>query len=102
MTDTSNSRSNEDTEEYLRLRYKASAIEAFNLFIKRNVPEDLHAHFADSDDNEAEFVRRAIDRDRLLHGEMLIGEDEKILDWANPARTLGRNEIRAEQRERNV
>lgn len=46
--------------EYDALRSATDPIAAFNLFVKRNVDPSLHAHFADSDGNEAEFVRRAI------------------------------------------
>jgi hypothetical protein len=50
-----------ELKEYLQLRNGTDPIEAFNLFIKRNCP-DLYAHFIDSDDNEAEFVRRIMRR----------------------------------------
>lgn len=46
--------------EYQALRFATDPIEAFNLFVKRHVDPSLHAHFADNDDNEAEYVRRAI------------------------------------------
>lgn len=50
----------DDTAEYIKLRTTKDPIEAFNLFIKRNVDPSLHAHFDDCDDNEAEYVRRTI------------------------------------------
>lgn len=50
----------EELEEYIELRTSIDPIKAFNLFVKRNCPADVQAHFADSDDNEAEFVRRII------------------------------------------
>ncbi len=50
----------DDEGEYLALRNATDPIAAFNLFVKRNVDPSLHAHFADSDPNEAEYVRRAI------------------------------------------
>ncbi len=50
----------DDEAEYLALRNATDPIAAFNLFVKRNVDPSLHAHFADSDPNEAEYVRRAI------------------------------------------
>lgn len=49
-----------DDAEYVALRDATDPIDAFNLFVKRNVDPSLHAHFADSDPNEAEYVRRAI------------------------------------------
>jgi hypothetical protein len=36
------------------------AIDAFDRFVNQYAPEDLRAHFADNDDNAAEYVRRAI------------------------------------------
>lgn len=50
----------EEQAEYQALRFATDPIEAFNLFVKRHVDPSLHAHFADDDDNEAEYVRRAI------------------------------------------
>jgi hypothetical protein len=47
-------------DSYIELRTTNDPIKAFNLFIERNVDPSLHAHYADSDDNEAEFVRRSI------------------------------------------
>ncbi|MCT7373384.1 hypothetical protein [Mycolicibacterium llatzerense] len=46
--------------EYQALRFATDPIAAFNLFVKRNVAPSLQPHFADNDDNEAEYVRRAI------------------------------------------
>ncbi|WP_141564416.1 hypothetical protein [Mycolicibacterium palauense] len=37
-------------------------IEVFNAFVTLRTDPSLHAHFADSDDNDAESVRRAIRR----------------------------------------
>lgn len=48
------------TGEYLALRYAENPVEAFNLFIKHWVPPKWHAHLVDTDDNDAEFVRRHI------------------------------------------
>lgn len=48
------------TGEYLALRYADEPVEAFDLFIKYWVPPKWHAHLADTDDNDAEFVRRHI------------------------------------------
>lgn len=50
----------DEQAEYQALRFASDPIAAFNLFVKRHVPAELHAHFADDDDNEAEYVRRAI------------------------------------------
>lgn len=49
-----------DMDEYVKLRYATDAIEAFNIFVKRNCDPTLYAHFMDDDDNEAEYVREAI------------------------------------------
>jgi hypothetical protein len=49
--------------EYAALRNARDAIEAFNLFVKRNVDESRQAQYAEHGENEAEFVRRAIRRD---------------------------------------
>jgi hypothetical protein len=61
--------------EYLRLRElseeaarERDAIEAFNLFLKRWVHPDWWGHIMDDDDNDAEYVRRAIRR--VVQGEM--------------------------------
>lgn len=59
MTTTAPSQEEQDTRGYVELRYATDPIQAFNLFIKRNCP-DNYTHFIDSDDNEAEFVRRII------------------------------------------
>lgn len=64
-----------ELEEYIRLRNTTDPIEAFNIFIKRNCP-DLYAHFIDTDDNEAEFVRRAINSQLLSFIKRI--EDEVI------------------------
>ncbi|WP_396921610.1 hypothetical protein [Mycolicibacterium sp.] len=48
------------TGEYLALRYADYPVEAFDLFVKYWVPPKWHAHLADTDDNDAEFVRRHI------------------------------------------
>lgn len=67
----------EELREYIKLRYSTDPIEAFNLFIKRNCP-DLYAHFIDTDDNEAEYVRRIISStNRTLIDKIIAGLPEK-------------------------
>lgn len=58
MTDTTDEAA--EQAEYQALRFATDPVEAFNLFVKRNVPANLRSHFAGTDDNEAEYVRRAI------------------------------------------
>lgn len=45
-----------------------TALEMFDEFVRDYVDPSLHAHFADNDDNRAEYVRRAI---RRAAGEVL-------------------------------
>lgn len=74
----------QELREYVLLRETSDAIEAFNLFIKRNCP-DRYAHFIDSDDNEGEYVRRAIvaniqsEKDKLLD-ELLEAVEQSTID----------------------
>lgn len=51
-------------EDYLKLsgQVDCDPIEAFAIFIKRNVDTDLQGHLLDTDDNDGEFMRRIIDR----------------------------------------
>lgn len=49
-----------ELEDYLALRDSQDAEAVFNLFVKRWVHPSWHPHLADSDDNEAEYVRRTI------------------------------------------
>jgi hypothetical protein len=51
--------------EYAALRDCRDAVSAFDLFVKRNVPEARQAQFADGSNHEADLVRRAI---RRCHG----------------------------------
>ncbi|MGB3353396.1 MAG: hypothetical protein WBB00_11530 [Mycobacterium sp.] len=51
--------------EYAALRDCRDAVAAFDLFVKRNVPESRQAQFADGSSQEADLVRRAI---RRCHG----------------------------------
>jgi hypothetical protein len=48
--------------DYIRLREVEDPIEGFNLFLRRNIPPAWLPHYLDSDDNEAEFVRRKIQK----------------------------------------
>ena len=59
--------------EYEALLSATDPIAAFNLFVKRNVDPSLHAHFSDSDANEAEFVRRAIRASMVLRVVLAAG-----------------------------
>ncbi len=50
-------------EDYAKLsgQQECSAVEAFNIFIRRNLPVARHAHLLDSDDNDGQFVRDVIE-----------------------------------------
>lgn len=72
MSDSPTPESKDSLQEYINLRYEITdPIEAFNLFIKRNLPE-LYAHFIDSDDNEAEYVRRIVTAHSLAAQKTLL------------------------------
>lgn len=49
-----------EVDDYLALQSATDPEAAFNLFVHRWVHPTWHPHLADSDDNEAEYVRRAI------------------------------------------
>lgn len=36
--------------------------ELIDIFIKRNVPRNAHGHLLDTDDNDGEYLRRAVDQ----------------------------------------
>ena len=62
MTDHPPAMTPDEIRDEVRLRETDDPIEAFEIFVKRRVDPSLHAHFADSDENDAEFVREAIRR----------------------------------------
>lgn len=51
-------------EDYVKLTQQGKEptdlLEAFDIFIKRNVDTTRHAHLLDYDDNDGEFIRRLI------------------------------------------
>ncbi len=51
--------------EYVALYRARDALEAFDLFVKRNVDQLRQAQFADGSNDEAELVRRAIRSARM-------------------------------------
>lgn len=80
----------EDMEEYIQLRYKITdPIEAFNLFIKRNIP-DLYAHFIDDDENEAEFVRQIIKDAISSEKQRSELDEEHLLDVMETGKELSK------------
>jgi hypothetical protein len=97
-------------EDYVKLSGQAGGecpdpIEVFNIFIKRNVDTKHHAHLADSDDNDAEFVRRAIrdaivkmgtlcylSRADMITAASLTAEEAHLLDEAGFVEDLDANE----------
>lgn len=60
----------------------SDAIELFDQFIVKRVDPSLHGHLFDSDDNDGEYVRRAIRALEAEHADELA----RIASWQRDAR----------------